>query len=99
MLCLINNYYHAVTPNLSISEFFHSFGIIITLEWTTVNGVVYTVNVDPEVPVAVNYTCTVRNSAQLLISYDKEYNVGVTSSLCGRNSTTFYILNYCKLHV
>jgi hypothetical protein len=57
------------------------------------NGVSYSISVDPEV--AVNYTG--RSSALLSVSYDTKYNVSVVASLCGITMTYFAIINHGKL--
>ena len=49
------------------------------------NGASYIVDVDPTT--FVDYTGT--ETAQLTVSYNMTYNVSVTASLCGKNSTTF----------
>ena len=64
--------------------------ITVNLEWIHKNGVSYNVSVDPQV--AVNYTG--RNRVQLIVFYDKIYNISVVASLCGRNSTIFRVLNH-----
>ena len=61
--------------------------------WTLKNGVSYSVSVDPEVEV-INYSG--KSSAQLILSYNTNYNVSVVASLCGKSSTTFTVINYGK---
>ena len=90
-----NNYYfviNAVTPQVNISQWFEVNSITVFLEWTTINGASYNISADPEP--TVNYTG--KTSAQLSLSYNIKYNVSVTASLCGRNSTFFSALNYSK---
>ena len=75
---------NAVTPHLNVSEWFETNIVKIYLGWTTKNGVSYNISVDPEL--AINYTG--RTSVQLSSSYNIKYNISVTASLCGKNSTT-----------
>ena len=77
---------------MNIFQWFETNGITVILEWTYKNGASYSVNVDPEVD--VDYTG--QSSAQLSLSYDIKYNISVTASLCGRNSTSFRTLNHSK---
>lgn len=89
------HYYTIVVPHMNISaQWFETNSIIVALDWAYKNGASYNVSVDPEL--AINYTG--RSSAQLSLSYNIQYNVSITASLCGRNSTTFSALNYCKLY-
>ena len=86
---------NVVTPHMNISQWFETNGITVFLEWAYKNGASYNVVVDPEV--AVNYTGL--SSAQLSLSYNLKYNISITASLCGRNSTTFHTLNYSKSYL
>ena len=77
---------------MNISQRFEANGITIFLEWAYRSGASYSVDVDPEV--VVNHTG--QSSAQLSLSYNLKYNISVTASICGRNSTTFSVLNHSK---
>ena len=66
----------------------------VTLEWTHINGVSYSISVDPMV--TVNYMG--RNHAKIVMMYDSKYNVSVVASLCGINRTTFITINQGKLN-
>ena len=75
---------------MNISQSFEVNGATVALEWDAKNGVSYIVSVQPEV--LVDYTQT--NSAQLSLSYGREYNISVTASLCGRNRSTSSVRRY-----
>ena len=94
-MCSILHDFDTVTPHINISQWFETNSIIVVLKWTTKNGASYSVRVDPEL--GINYT--ERHSAQLLLSYNTKYNISITASLCGRNSTTFSALYHCKLYI
>ena len=79
---------------MDISQWFETNGIAVFLEWVHKNGVSYSVSVDPEVAID-----TGQSSAQLSLSYNLKYNISVTASLCGRNSTSFHILNLSKSYL
>ena len=80
---------------MDISQRFETNSITVLLEWTHKNGASYSVSIHPEV--AVNYTG--QNSAQLSLSYNFKYNISITASLCGRNSTSFHTLNHSKSYL
>ena len=94
--CSIDKIYLiAATPHMNISQWFETNGITVFLEWVHKNGASYSVDVEPEV--AVNYTG--QSSAQLSLSYNLKYNISVTASLCGRNSTSFRTLSHSKQYL
>lgn len=78
---------------MNISEHLEANNITVNVEWSTEHGVIYILNIEPEV--AFNYT--ERHSAQLVVPYNTKYNVSVIASLCGYNRTTFSLLNYGEL--
>ena len=93
------DYYHtyynipnAVTTAMDISEQIEASHVTLTLQWSTINGVTYAINIDPQV--AVNYTG--RNTAQLRVFYNIIYNISIMASLCGTNRTTFCVIKYGK---
>ena len=66
--------------------------VTVTVEWTQLTGVTYTVKVSPSVP-TVNPIETTRY--QLTIPYNKTYNFSVVAATpCRPNATNFIILNY-----
>jgi hypothetical protein len=83
----------AVTPSVNVSEDFQMNFVAVSLEWVANNGVSYIVHVTPER--AVNYTG--KSSAQLILSYNIEYNVSVVASLCGTSQAVYSTINYSKL--
>jgi hypothetical protein len=80
---------------VNISRQLEADHVRVALEWTHKNGVSYSISVDPE----VNVGYTRRESAQLVVPYNSEYNISVIASLCGRSRTVFTIINYGKLLV
>ena len=83
-----------VTPSVNISEHFQMNFVSVTLEWTTKNGISYSVSVNPET--AISYTG--ERSAQLGVLYNTKYNVSVVASLCGIDQAVYSITtNYGKL--
>ena len=64
--------------------------MIIAFNWTTENGVSYSIDIHPSV--AIEFIGL--NSAEIEMAYNTEHNVSVISSLCGRNKTNFMILHY-----
>ena len=80
---------------VTVSERFETSSVTLYLEWSTKNGVSYTVDVYPTT--FVNYTG--KDSAQLTVSYNIIYNVSVATSLCGKNSTTFNVQKYGKVAI
>ena len=65
------------------SETFGEDNVTVFLEWAQVNGVMYRVDVIPQVPVRLLR----RTSVLLTVLYNTLYNVTVIGSLCGQNST------------
>ena len=92
------NYQHsfnnAATSSINIiSEDFEVDMVIVAFNWTTKNGVSYSINIHPSL--AINSTGM--NSAKLALSYNKGYDLSVTASFCERNETTIKTLNYGKV--
>ena len=70
--------------------------VTVTLQWPSDAGVVYSVNISPDLETphtllteALNY-----NSIIITISFNVQYNISIVSSLCG--VTTTQVLNYGK---
>ena len=64
----------------------------VTLEWSQFRGETYSAVTVPE---AVHMMVTGNGSAQLVMLYNTEYNVTVTTNLCGhRNASSFTTIHY-----
>ena len=80
--------------NVSVIEQHYSTETVtITLEWSQGEDILYdfTVLTSPHAPVQTNGTTSTR--AQLVLSYNTQYNVSVVTH-CGQNSTTTLQLHY-----
>ena len=58
---------------------------IVTLEWSQFSGETYDVSTTPE---SVHMSFITSTSVQLVLLYDTEYNVTVTTTLCGNSNVT-----------
>ena len=94
----VHTYTDAVV-NFTVSSFkrevmFGKDNLTIRLVWSQENhGVSYNVSVVPSVPIYFTQHTTV----ELSLAYNTLYNVGITATVCGRNSTrstSFIRLNY-----
>ena len=94
----INNVDIQYTPMLNISnQTYEPENVTVTVEWTQLTGVTYTVIVSPSVP-TVNLIGTTRY--QLTIPYNRTYNFSVVAATpCRPNATNFITLNYGELSV
>ena len=69
--------------------------VTVTLQWSRKAGAVNSVNVMPETP-RTELTNTMHDHVliNLTISYNTQYNVSITSSLCGVTTTKVLQFNY-----
>ena len=84
------------TPQANVSvidQHYSAETVTITLEWSQGEDILYdfTVLTSPHTPVQTNGTTSTR--AQLVLSYNTQYNVSVVTH-CGQNSTTTLQLHY-----
>ena len=76
---------HTVYPqplNISSTETFSADSVAIDLEWKEEPGVTYTTDIIPQAP----SISTESARLQLMLSYNRIYNVTITATLCGQNS-------------
>ena len=67
--------------NISSIETFSADSVAVDLEWKEESGVTYTTNIIPQAP----STSTGSSRLQLMLSYNRVYNVTITATLCGQN--------------
>ena len=72
-------------------EIFGEDNVTVSLEWAHENGVMYHVDVIPQVPIRFLRSSTI---ILLTVLYNMLYNVTVVGSLCGQNSTQSVIEIY-----
>ena len=91
--------YTGVTPPIPTvevtvrSEQFKNESVVVTLEWTVVNGAFMGLSV---VPMAATVNLG-PSSRQLMLSYNTSYNVTVVARLCGQYSSHSIELHYGEL--
>ena len=68
---------------LDRTHMFENGGIMVFLEWMAQKDVTYNISVTPKVPT----TQISGTSAELRVAYNTSYNVIISATLCGQNST------------
>ena len=92
LLYFINTDIHA--PEVVIRPDVILFGndnFTVTLEWSQFGGETYSVATVPE---AVHTSFTRSTSVQLVMLYNTQYNMNITTTLCGHRNTTNFTIHY-----
>jgi hypothetical protein len=80
--------------NSSVIEY-RILDVIVLLQWTPQNGVIYNISTNPRVAMV---DLMITPSVQFSVSYNTLYNVSiVATSICGQNRTVNISLHYGEL--
>ena len=79
-----------------LNPHYGSDNVTVTVKWTQQEGAMYNIRISPLAPVLITNGST---SGQIMVLYNKEYNLTVVAvTTCG-NATTSMRLNYGELSI
>ena len=87
---LAANHYHLLPNQVNKKDHFGTANVTVTLEWTPVDNVAYSVSVVPPTDIL----CIMNTLWNLTLSYNTSYSVIINFTYCGYSNITTLMLKH-----